>query len=42
LCERRTGAPDLPEAVVMNDLDIVCKGIVIIGLAASTALAVRS
>jgi len=26
----------------MNDLDIVCKGIVIIGLAGSPAVAVRS
>jgi hypothetical protein len=42
LFQRRTGAPDLPEAVAMNDLDIVCKGIVIIGLAGSTVLAVWS
>jgi hypothetical protein len=41
--QRRTGATThSPEALAMNDLDIVCKGIVIVGLAAPLAAAVRS
>jgi hypothetical protein len=34
--------PHSPEALAMNDLDIVCKGIVIVGLAGPLAVAVRS
>ena len=41
--QRRTGAAiDSPEALAMNDLDIVCKGIVIVGLTGLLAAAVRS
>jgi hypothetical protein len=34
--------PHSPEALAMNDLDIICKGIVIVGLAGPLAAAVRS
>ena len=41
--QRRTGATThSPEALAMNDLDIICKGIVIVGLTGSLAVAVRS
>jgi hypothetical protein len=43
LVQRRRGATNhSPEAIAMNDLDIVCKGIVIVGLAGPLAAAVRS
>jgi hypothetical protein len=34
--------PSPAEGIPMNDIDIVCKGIVIVGLAGSPAVAARS
>jgi hypothetical protein len=43
LSQRRTGVDSrVPEGIPMNDLDIVCKGTVIIGLAGSPVPAARS